>query len=738
VGSFRFLKTTFGVGLMLTIFSSRTLASTSMTCGDILSGTISTAGQVDQYTFSLQAGRIITLTLADTGGFDPFNGVVAEATLYDTSSKVVVSFGANGQRQVTLASTGAYVVQINSNDFATTGTYSFGLQCRNPAQTAAALSCGGLVNGELASAQVDQYTFSGEPYRVVTLTLADTGGFDPFNGVVAEATLYDPSGKAVVSFAANGQQQVALALAGTYVVQINSNDFATTGTYSFGLQCRNPAQTATGLSCGGLGNGTLASAQVDQYAFSGQASGLVTLTLADKSGFDPFDGVVASATLFAPSGEAVVTFTADGQKEVTLTETGTYVVQVSSNDFATTGTYGFGVECLSGMSGEGFVPIPPCRIADTRTGSGFSGAFGTPSLVGGSTRSFPIPSSSCGVPDTAQVYSLNVTAVPPAPLGYLSIWPTGELQPLVSTLNSPDGEIVANAAIVPAGTSGAVNVFASDNTDLVIDIDGYFIPETASTDAFYTDAPCRIADTRSGFGFTGAFGPPSMAGGSTRAFPILLSSCGIAATATAYSLNMTVVPSGWPGYLSLWPEGQEQPWVSTLNWSNDDVVANAALVPAGTPNGGVDVFVSNNTDVLIDIDGHFGLPTAPNPLHLYPLSPCRIADTRGGPGFSGPFGPPSLIAGATRTFPIPSSFCGIPSTAKAYSFNLTVVPPGPLGYLTVWPTGGLQPVVSTLNSYSGIVVANAALVPAGTGAAINVFVDDNTDLVIDIDGYFAP
>jgi hypothetical protein len=81
---------------------------------------------------------------------------------------------------------------------------------------------------------------------------------------------------------------------------------------------------------------------------------------------------------------------------------------------------------------------------------------------------------------------------------------------------------------------------------------------------------------------------------------------------------------------------------------------------------------------------------------------------------------------------------GIPSNAKAYALNVTVVPTGFLGYPTTWPTGQSQPYVSTLNSYAGTVVANAAIVPAGTDGAISVFVTANTDLIIDINGYFAP
>jgi hypothetical protein len=36
------------------------------------------------------------------------------------------------------------------------------------------------------------------------------------------------------------------------------------------------------------------------------------------------------------------------------------------------------------------------------------------------------------------------------------------------------------------------------------------------------------------------------------------------------------------------------------------------------------------------------------------------------------------------------------------------------------------------------VVANAAIVPAGTGAAISVYVSNASHVILDINGYFAP
>ncbi|MBV9499002.1 MAG: hypothetical protein JO138_06495, partial [Acidobacteriaceae bacterium] len=139
-----------------------------------------------------------------------------------------------------------------------------------------------------------------------------------------------------------------------------------------------------------------------------------------------------------------------------------------------------------------FVPVTPCRVVDTRN---LDGPFGGPELVAGTPRTFNIPASACNIPSSAAAYSLNVTVVPDAQLGYLTVWPSGQSQPVVSTLNS-DGRIKANAAIVPAGSGGGIDVYATDPTQLILDIDGYFVPAGSSTLAFYPVTPCRVSDTR--------------------------------------------------------------------------------------------------------------------------------------------------------------------------------------------------------------------------------------------------
>ncbi|MDX1978849.1 MAG: glycosyl hydrolase family 28-related protein [Bryobacteraceae bacterium] len=126
------------------------------------------------------------------------------------------------------------------------------------------------------------------------------------------------------------------------------------------------------------------------------------------------------------------------------------------------------------------------------------------------------------------------------------------------------------------------------------------------------------------------------------------------------------------------------------------------------------------------------------PLTFVAVTPCRVADTRNFTMPSG-FGQPIMAAGAIRTFNIPgNAACGIPASAQAYSLNFTVVPSEPLGYLSTWPNPTRPAVeVSTLNSFEGKIVANAAVVPAGIGGAIDVFVTNPTHVIIDINGYYA-
>ena len=145
-----------------------------------------------------------------------------------------------------------------------------------------------------------------------------------------------------------------------------------------------------------------------------------------------------------------------------------------------------GVTTLSETPPVPFIPITPCRIADTR-GNGFTGAFGPPSIGAGTQRSFPI-AGQCGIPTGASAVSFNFAALNVSQVGDLRVFPAGGAVPTVSTLNyNANTPNIANAAVVPLGTGGAIRVQADAATiDLIIDVNGYYSSTLATPSNFFT------------------------------------------------------------------------------------------------------------------------------------------------------------------------------------------------------------------------------------------------------------
>jgi len=239
-----------------------------------------------------------------------------------------------------------------------------------------------------------------------------------------------------------------------------------------------------------------------------------------------------------------------------------------------------------------FYPLTPCRVADTRKATG---PLGGPGLPANTTRTFPLAESSCGIPANAQAYSVNFAAIPKGPVGFLTAWPTGQPRPLVASLNALTGTITANAVVVPAGANQAVDVFTTNDTDLVIDINGYFAPQGPGGLNLYAMTPCRVLDSRLPAG-TPPFNKPLNVN-------VTGSSCGVPDTARAFVFNATVVPPGPLGFITMWPEGETQPVVATLNAVDGAITNNMAIVP--TTNGSITVFPSNPTHLVLDIFGFY-------------------------------------------------------------------------------------------------------------------------------------
>jgi hypothetical protein len=156
-------------------------------------------------------------------------------------------------------------------------------------------------------------------------------------------------------------------------------------------------------------------------------------------------------------------------------------------------------------------------------------------------------------------------------------------------------------------------------------------------------------------------------------------------------------------------------------------LSNGLIVPAPTDNSGdVSIYVTDGTQVVIDINGYFA-PPGSGGLSLYTVVPCRALDTRSsGSPFTG-----------TLAVDVVDSGCGAAGTAQDYIFNATLIPESPHGYLTLWEQGQTMPVAANVTVSDGRNTGNMALVSTDNGS-INAYFNSSTYLVLDLFGYFAP
>jgi hypothetical protein len=129
--------------------------------------------------------------------------------------------------------------------------------------------------------------------------------------------------------------------------------------------------------------------------------------------------------------------------------------------------------------------------------------------------------------------------------------------------------------------------------------------------------------------------------------------------------------------------------------------------------------------------------TVPPPAsNFYTLTPCRVLDTRNA---SGPYGGPALTSGVARSFAF-AGRCGVPSSARAVSINLTVVAAGS-GNLVAYAGGSSIPGTSAISFSNGQVRANNAVLPLsidgqGTLAVQASLLSGSVHLIVDVNGYF--
>ncbi|HEY7628418.1 MAG TPA: sortase [Ilumatobacteraceae bacterium] len=116
------------------------------------------------------------------------------------------------------------------------------------------------------------------------------------------------------------------------------------------------------------------------------------------------------------------------------------------------------------------------------------------------------------------------------------------------------------------------------------------------------------------------------------------------------------------------------------------------------------------------------------------VAPFRLADTRPD---QGAFGFTRLSANVIRVQV--ANRAGVPANASAAVLNVTGVNTSAPGFLTVYPAGTALPTASNVNfDAAGRVMANMVTVKLGAGGAVDVYVQNPMDVVVDVSGAYVP
>ncbi|GIG58509.1 hypothetical protein Lfu02_28810 [Longispora fulva] len=383
-----------------------------------------------------------------------------------------------------------------------------------------------------------------------------------------------------------------------------------------------------------------------------------------------------------------------------------------------------GIQVKGFVNGDGYVPVSPVRVLDTRAKIGVGTT--TPVEPGG-TVTLQVAGSN-GLPATGVTsVTMNVTVTEPTANGFLTVYPNGQFLPNASNLNWTPGLTAPNLVVVSV-VNGKVDFHntSSGTVHVVADLVGYHSAVGGSV--FVPLGPVRVLDTRAKIGVDTT---TPIAPGGTLTLPALGGN-GVPATGvTSVTMNVTVTDPTANGFLTVYPDGQALPNASNLNWTPGLTAPNLVVVPV--VNGKV-AFHNTSPGTVHVVADLVGYHTTGAGSVFHDRSPFRVLDTRSG-------------IGADANTPVwPGGWLDLNlmsmarEGATAVILNVTVTEPKASGFLTVTGDFGHEkPNASNLNWRPGQTVPNLVVVPLnpvnGTARFYNTS-SGSVHVVADVVGYY--
>jgi hypothetical protein len=287
---------------------------------------------------------------------------------------------------------------------------------------------------------------------------------------------------------------------------------------------------------------------------------------------------------------------------------------------------------------------------------------------------------------------------------------------------------VSSAVLPPGSTAAPVTVAVKG--------DRVFEPDESFAVNLTTATNASIADAQ-GLGTIGNDDSPGLSiadlavvepvsGTRSATFTVTLSPTSAGAVSVDYQTADDAASAGSDyqaasGTLSFPPNTATRPLSVTINADAAAEGSEAFLVNLGSASGAA-IAHGQARGVIFD------------PGNFFTLVPCRLLDTRNP---AGTYGGPALGAGQTRVLPVAGQ-CGIPGSARAVAFNVTVTQPSAGGNLRLFAAGAPAPLASSLNYGAGQTRGNNGVVGLGApGLAIRCSQASGTaHVILDVNGYF--
>ena len=265
---------------------------------------------------------------------------------------------------------------------------------------------------------------------------------------------------------------------------------------------------------------------------------------------------------------------------------------------------------FTGTTASEYQPISPYRLVDTRVGTGTNGVVAK--VAAGATLVATVAGADGGTLPAKGIsaVAVNLIAVDAAGGGLLTAYPDGASLPVASNVNYGATSAFANAALVPVGADGKIDINnnSGGTVDVVIDVFGYFSASITKASAFIPTGPTRILDTRQSY--YPINGP--LAQDTLYQLPTLSAGMGI----TGVVLSATILDEAAGGYIKFYPYNtglqSEVPITSNADFAAGVTQTRLSIDTLGTTvddegleDLGIENVSAGTIDLVLDMTGIF-------------------------------------------------------------------------------------------------------------------------------------